>query len=45
MCLFRTFTCLVDDCNQAHSVNGMVQHLKTSHCDLMSGSCYCVPKG
>lgn len=45
MCLFRTFTCLVDDCNQAYSVSEMVQHLKSSHSDLISGSCYCVPKG
>jgi len=44
-CLFRTFTCLVDDCDQAYSVSEMVQHLKSSHCDLISWSSYCVPKG
>jgi hypothetical protein len=43
-CLFRTYTCLVDDCNQAHSFKDMTVHLKTSHRHLISGNYFCISK-
>lgn len=43
-CLFRACTCLVDDCNRAHSFKDMMVHLKTSHSHLITRNYLHIPK-
>jgi E3 ubiquitin-protein ligase SIAH1 len=44
-CRFRTYTCLVDNCNGAHSLKGMRSHLKTSHSHVITENDSCICKG
>jgi hypothetical protein len=44
-CRFRTYICLVDDCNEAHSLRGMPFHLKTSHSHVITENDSYICKG
>jgi hypothetical protein len=44
-CLFRSYTCLVDDCNQVHTFKDMMVHLNASHSRLITGNYFHIPEG
>ncbi|PNF40956.1 hypothetical protein B7P43_G08856 [Cryptotermes secundus] len=44
-CRFRTYICLVDNCNEAHTLNGMRFHLMASHSHVITENDSCICKG